>query len=169
MLLRQMAVAFLFNEAGEMLFLQKKSASRFLGGYLVPIGGHLQDGEYNDPKRACIREIEEETGLTERAVQGLTLRYIVNRNKGNQEIRVQYVYMGSVSADSGLVESEEGELLWIDNSKLAELKVTASTRALMEHYLETGIHNRQIYTGTMYPLQGEPAVGWNVLEDWEDK
>ncbi|WP_054938920.1 NUDIX hydrolase [Paenibacillus ihuae] len=73
MLLRQMAVAFLFNEAGELLFLQKKSASRFLGEYLVPIGGHLEDGEHNDPKRACIREIEEETGLTERAFQGLTL------------------------------------------------------------------------------------------------
>ncbi len=169
MLLRQMAVAFLFNEAGEVLFLQKKYASRFLGGYLVPIGGHLEDGEYNDPRRACLREIAEETGLTEQVVRSLTLRYIVHRLKADQEIRVQYVYMGSVSVDSRLVESEEGELLWIDNSKLAGLEVTASTRAIMEHYLETGIHNKQIYTGTMYPLQGEPAVGWNVLEDWEGK
>ncbi|MNC08278.1 nucleoside triphosphate pyrophosphohydrolase [compost metagenome] len=169
MLLRQMAVAFLFNEAGEMLFLQKMPDSRFLGGYLVPVGGHIEDGEFNDPKRACLREIEEETGLTEQAVHGLTLRYIVNRNKGDQEIRVQYVYMGSVPADSGLVESEEGELLWIDHNKLAGLEVTASTRAIMKHYLETGIHNKQIYTGTMYSLLGEPAVGWNVLEDWEGK
>lgn len=169
MLLRQMAVAFLFNEAGELLFLQKKPDSRFLGGYLVPVGGHLEDGEFNDPEQACLREIEEETGLTEQDVRSLTLRYIVHRIRADQEIRVQYVYMGSVSADSRLAQSQEGELLWIHPGRLSGRDVTATTRAVIQHYLETGIHNKRIFTGTMHSLQGVPGVGWNVLEDWEGK
>lgn len=55
MRLRQMAAAFLFNEDKEILFLQKKANSRFLGGHLVPVGGHIEDGEFGDPQRACLR------------------------------------------------------------------------------------------------------------------
>jgi hypothetical protein len=38
----------------------------------------------------------------------------------------------------------------------------------MNHYLEQGIHNAQIYVGSLYPQQDRPVMGWTVLEDWED-
>lgn len=53
MQIRPMAVAFLFNEHREVLFLQKKSDSAFLPGQLVPIGGHMEGDEIGEPKRAC--------------------------------------------------------------------------------------------------------------------
>ncbi|CAM4429915.1 NUDIX hydrolase [Paenibacillus typhae] len=168
MRLRQMAVAFLFNEAGEMLFLQKKSGSRFLGGHLVPIGGHVEEGEFGDPRQACVREIAEETGLAEPDVGGLKLRYIINRLKAGQEIRIQYIFMGIVASGSRLVSGEEGELLWLEAGKLDGMHVTASTRAVLQHYFEHAVHNESIFTGTMHSLQGEPAMAWSVLEDWED-
>ncbi|MBP1917451.1 8-oxo-dGTP pyrophosphatase MutT (NUDIX family) [Lederbergia galactosidilyticus] len=54
-------MAFLLNEEQEVLFLQKRPKDSFLAGHLVPIGGHIDGDEINDPKKACIREIKEET------------------------------------------------------------------------------------------------------------
>ncbi|WP_052380396.1 NUDIX hydrolase [Paenibacillus camerounensis] len=167
MRLRQMAVAFLFNEAQDVLFLQKKTGSRFLGGHLVPVGGHIEDGEHNDPRTACLREIIEETGLTGQNIGGLTLRYMIYRLRAGQEITVQYIFMGIVASGSPLAAGEEGELLWLEAGKLGGFQVTASTRAVLQHYFESGIHNDYIYTGTMHSMQGEPVVSWSVLEDWE--
>ncbi|KKI91117.1 hypothetical protein WQ54_16680 [Bacillus sp. SA1-12] len=98
-----MAVAFLLNEEQEVLFLQKKPKETSLAGLLVPIGGHIEGDEIDEPQKACLREIEEETGLKSDYIYNLTLRYIVLRIKENQEIRIQYVFFGNVSKNSTLV------------------------------------------------------------------
>ncbi|WP_249896863.1 NUDIX domain-containing protein [Paenibacillus sp. PK3_47] len=165
--LRQLAVAFLLNDRMEMLFLQKKAESAFLPGYLVPVGGHMEEGEFNDPLRACIREIKEETGLPEQAVHNLSLRYIVHRIRSNREIRIQYVYTGHVPPESVPAGSDEGQLLWVDRNRLDSRQITASTKAIIDHYFAKGIHNKQIYTGTLYAQKGQAVMGWSVLEDWE--
>ncbi|OKP85065.1 hypothetical protein A3844_17560 [Paenibacillus helianthi] len=169
MQLRQMAVAFLLNERREMLFLQKKSTSAFLPGQLVPIGGHMEGEEISEPKRACLREIEEETGLAEHALAGLELRYIVHRIKDESEIRIQYIFTGEVQSGSRLMESDEGRLMWVDCGNVLNQRVTASTKEVVRHYLETGIHNHTTYIGTMHGLQGQAAMSWAVLEDWESR
>ncbi|SDN22841.1 NUDIX domain-containing protein [Paenibacillus jilunlii] len=169
MQLRQMAAAFLFNERREVLFLQKKPTSAFLPGLLVPIGGHMESSEIGDPKRACLREIQEETGLGEHALAGLELRYIVHRMKDEREIRIQYIFTGEAAAGSELVESEEGRLLWVDCSTISSQHASASTEEVMRHFLETGIHNHKTYIGTMHGMQGQAAMNWAVLEDWESR
>lgn len=169
MKLRPMAVALLFNEKQEVLLLQKRPGSPFLPGYLVPIGGHMKADEINDPLHACLREIEEETGLTEQAVGSLALRYMIHRIKEDKEIRTQYIFSGTVRADSSFIESEEGRLMWVDGRTSADRHVTASTLEVMRHYLETGIHTSYVYVGSMHSYHGEPVMGWNVLEDWEGK
>ncbi|WP_227936437.1 NUDIX domain-containing protein [Alkalihalobacillus deserti] len=84
MKLRQLAVAFLLNEEQEVLFLQKKKQKdTFLAGLLVPISGHIERYEICELRTACIREIEEETGLNNKDIKNLTLRYIVLRLKEN--------------------------------------------------------------------------------------
>ncbi|WP_194165649.1 NUDIX domain-containing protein [Oceanobacillus sp. CFH 90083] len=167
MKLRQMAVAFLFNDKQEVLLLQKKSNSAFLSGRKVPIGGHMEEAEINAPYHACIREIGEETGLTAEHLNNLTLRYIVHRIRKNSEIRIQYVYFGHVSADSGLIESDEGKLSWVDQQEIIHQEVTATTKEMMKHYIETGRSTNKIYVGTMKSLRGEPDITWGELEDWE--
>lgn len=167
MRLRQMAVAFLFNEKDEVLFLQKRQEAAFLSGQLVPVGGHLEGHELSDPQQACLREIEEETGLTVHSINGLSLRYIVHRVKEEAEIRIQYIYMGRVTPGSRLVESEEGRLEWVDCGSLNLRNVTASTREVLSHYLVTGNHSSGVQVGVMHSLHGEPAVRWTALQDWE--
>lgn len=167
MLLRQMAVAFLFNDNQEVLFLQKKAQAAFLPGYLVPVGGHLHPGELKDPLKACLREIAEETGLMPEQIHGLSLRYIVHQVRADREISIQYIFMGKAAEGYELLESEEGRLEWVDCGLLHQHHVTASTRGVLDHYLATGIHNDSVYTGTMHLLMGEPGVQWAVLQDLE--
>ncbi|MFD1414864.1 NUDIX domain-containing protein [Oceanobacillus jeddahense] len=167
MKLRQMAVAFLFNDKQEVLFLQKKTDSSFLAGRKVPIGGHMEEAEINKPYHACIREIKEETGLVEEQLNHLRLRYIVHRIRNNSEIRTQYVYFGSVSDHTGLLESDEGKLCWVAGQDIVHQAVTATTKEIMKHYTEIGKSTDKVYTGSMKSLNGAPAITWAELEDWE--
>lgn len=165
--LRQMAVALLLNEEQEVLFLQKKQIDTFLSGYLVPIGGHIEGDEINEPQKACFREIEEETGLKSDYIEKLTLRYIVLRVKDNQEIRIQYVFIGRVSKNSTLIESDEGSLSWVGYNDILNHNVSATTKELVKHYAETGKYDEKVYVGSMKSLKGNPKITWGLLEDWE--
>lgn len=167
MRLRQMAVAFLLNEEQEVLFLQKREKGTFLAGHLVPIGGHIDGEEINDPKKACIREIEEETGLKSDYIEDLSLRYIVLRMKDNQEIRIQYVFFGNISKNSTLTESDEGSLEWLDCMEIPNRNVSATTIEIAKHYMELGTSTEKIYVGSMKSLNGIPEITWALIEDWE--
>ncbi|NLP49811.1 NUDIX hydrolase [Bacillus sp. RO1] len=167
MKLRQMAVAFLFNEEQEVLFLQKKQKDTFLAGFLVPIGGHIEGDEMNDPQKACYREIEEETGLKKDYIENLTLRYILLRIKDNQEIRIQYVFIGSVSKNSTLCESDEGSLSWVGYKDILDCNVSATTKEIVKHYDQVGKYNDKVNVGSMKSLKGNPEITWGLLEDWE--
>ncbi|WP_186577161.1 NUDIX domain-containing protein [Aquibacillus kalidii] len=167
MKLRQMSVAFLINEKDEVLMLQKKSNSKFLSGLMVPIGGHMKREEIDNPYIACLREMEEETGLTTQNLSDLKLRYIVIRMKHCTEIRIQYVYFGRVLPDSQVVDSEEGQLLWIKSKDISSQNVTATTKEILDHYHNLSNAQDKVYVGSMKSLKGEPTITWALLEDWE--
>ncbi|MBT2694641.1 NUDIX domain-containing protein [Bacillus sp. ISL-55] len=167
MKLRQMSVAFLKNEEHEVLFLQKKPVDTFLAGLIVPIGGHIEGNEINDPKRACLREIEEETGLKSDYIKNLAIKYIVLRIKDSQEIRIQYVFNGMVSKNTTLLESDEGSLSWIGYEDILNHNVSATTKEIVKHYEEIGKYNEKVYVGSMKSLNGKPEITWGLLEDWE--
>lgn len=167
MRLRQMAVAFLLNEEQEVLFLQKEQKSTFLAGLLVPIGGHMEETEINEPQKACLREVQEETGLKGESIEKLKLRYIVHRIKGSHEIRIQYVFFGTVSKNSTLIKSDEGSLKWIGYKDIPNHNVTATTIEIAKHYKEIAKYNEAVYVGSMKSEKGNPEITWGLLEDWE--
>lgn len=163
-----MAAALLLNEEQEVLFLQKKQKNTFLAGFLVPIGGHIEGDEINEPQKACFREIEEETGLNKDCIENLALRYIVLRIKENQEIRIQYVFVGNVTKNSTFIESGEGSLSWIDyKGILLNDNISATTKEIVKHYDQISKYNEKVYVGSMKSLRGNPEVTWGLLEDWE--
>ncbi|WP_188205541.1 NUDIX hydrolase [Alkalibacillus aidingensis] len=167
MKLKQFAAAYLFNEDEEVLFLQKKEDASFLSGMLVPVGGHMKEGEMNAPESACIREIEEESGLDNDDYHNLQLRYILYRMKGVEEIRIQYIFFGEMSKESDLVASEEGELKWIPYRDIPNEDVTQTNKEIAQHYETTGRFNDHVYVGVMKSDNGEPGITWALLEDWE--
>ncbi len=120
----------------------------------------------NDPRTACIREIREETGLTESHVTGLSLRYIVHRRR-ESEIRTQYVYFG-LTRTRDVGSNGEGELCWVQMEAALSLDVSATTRFILEHHLhEPDPRGGCIYVGTMGARDGNPVVCWAALRDWE--
>jgi 8-oxo-dGTP pyrophosphatase MutT (NUDIX family) len=52
------------------------------------IGGHFESYELNNTKACALREVFEETGITESDITNLTFKYITLRNK-NQEINLK--------------------------------------------------------------------------------
>jgi len=162
-----MAVAFLLNDKQEVLFLQKKKKDTFLAGFLVPIGGHIEGDEINEPQKACFREIEEETGIKSGLIENLSLKYIVLRVKDNQEIRIQNVFFGNVLKNTTLIESDEGELSWVDYKDISSQNVSATTKEIVKHYDEVGKYCENVYVGSMRSFKGNPEITWGVLEDWE--
>ncbi|WP_017187265.1 NUDIX hydrolase [Alkalibacillus haloalkaliphilus] len=154
MKLKQFAAAFLFNENDEVLLLQKKADAKFLAGKRVPIGGHMETEEMNDPKSACLREIYEEAGIEQHQFSDLTLKYVVHRMK-NDYIYIQFIYFGKLKRNVGVVESDEGELIWIPSDRLKDDNVTEAIRELAMHYEKNGQYDEEIYVGAMLSNEGE--------------
>lgn len=162
--LRQLAAALLFD--GSKLLLMHKRGSRWqrqTTPFYAAIGGHMEAGELNDPLSACLREIEEETGLQERDIANLRLKYVLLRLKEN-EIRQQFIYVGDVLR-TDVAASEEGELEWHELDAAMHLHSSAIHHAMLRHYRENS-NRDQVYTGTMSVADdGSPRVQWHPLRD----
>ncbi|MDV2582930.1 NUDIX hydrolase [Alkalibacillus haloalkaliphilus] len=166
MKLKQFAAAFLFNENDEVLLLQKKVDAKFLAGKRVPIGGHMEIGEMNDPQSACFREIHEETGLSQEQVDHVTLKYVVHRMQEDY-IYIQFIYIGKLQENVDVIDSDEGELIWVPSDRLEDENVTEAIRELARHYGQIGQYNDEIYVGVMLSNEGQPQMSWSVVQDWE--
>ena len=86
--LRNMTSAYLVRER-EVLCLLRIGSRVISEKYIGSAGGHFEKEELNDPKACVLREIQEELGLKETDVDGLTLRYVTHRYMGG-EIRQNY-------------------------------------------------------------------------------
>jgi 8-oxo-dGTP diphosphatase len=111
------------------------------------IGGHFEKEELNDPKACILRELNEETGMTEGDISDLRLRYVTLRLK-NDEIRQNYYFFARYNHDS-IKEyfCDEGVLEWVDINEVLNREMPFSAKYCLEHYLSVGKSNKHIYTG----------------------
>jgi 8-oxo-dGTP diphosphatase len=162
--LRQMTNAFILN-GDKILLLKRANHKKIAPGLWTGVGGHIEPEEANDPTGSCIREIVEETGLIESDIQDLRLLYIVNRMKDN-EIRQQYIFFAQTSATE-VFSNDEGELHWIDKSKILDLEMPLTIRYTLEHYLNIK-ESQVIHIGTMTKSENNPVnMVWAPLIDPE--
>ena len=78
--LRNMTSLYLTN-GEKILFLYRIGSKVIADSYTGAAGVHFEKEELNDPKACVLRELYEETGLTENDIENLTLRYITLRMK----------------------------------------------------------------------------------------
>lgn len=91
--------------------------------------------------------MQEELGIGEHEIHGLSLRYItLRRSKG--EIRQNYYFFAALKpgVDEHLV-SNEGISKWFHFSDLLSLEMAYTSKFVIEHYLQTGQGTNDIYVG----------------------
>jgi len=110
-------------------------------------GGHFEPFELNDARACLLRELREELGLNEDALENLTLRYVtLRRTKG--EIRQNYYFFARLKDDmDGHLSSNEGITKWFEHSELPALAMPYTAKFVMDHYLKIGRGTDSVYVG----------------------
>ncbi|MEI4828392.1 NUDIX domain-containing protein [Bacillus sp. FJAT-53711] len=162
--LRIMTTAYLFNE-DEILLMQRSMDKKLAPGMWSGIGGHVEANEHENIKTSCLREIQEETGLTAEHILSFKLRYIILRQKDN-ELRQQYIYFGQTTTKH-VGETREGKLHWIPRQCIFNREMTESNRFTLQHYLEN--HSTQhVWVGVMGERDSKAIISWMQMRDWEE-
>lgn len=137
----------IYITCGDKILLLYRMGSRVVGNsYTGSAGGHMEAGEYREPRACMLRELQEETGLTAEALSGLALRYITQRLKDG-EIRQNYYYFAELKDGFDVHHSTEGRLEWHDMSALDGLPMPVTARHVIEHYLVVGRYTQALYGG----------------------
>jgi len=147
--LRNMTAVYISR--GEEMLLLYRVGSRVVAPSYCGVGGHFEKDELNDARACVLRELEEETGLTERDLIGLAMRYCCMRLK-NGEIRQNYYFFAELAPEAKLPEHCcEGRLEWVVYGDLLSREMPHSAYYVIKHYLETGRHTDALYAGAATP------------------
>ena len=144
MKLRNMTSLYLVSDTG-ILCLYRIGSRVANHKYIGSAGGHFEPEELNDPRKCVLREMEEELGLLESDIEGLTLRYITHRLTGG-EIRQNYYYFARLK-EKRTVTSTEGTLEWIPYENIHKLNMPVSAKHMILHYIREGRFCDTLYAG----------------------
>ena len=141
--LRPMTAVYIIR--GRKILLLYRIGSRVISNsYTGSAGGHMEADEYRSPRDCVLRELREETGLQEDALDGLALRYVTLRRKDG-EIRQNYYYFAELKDGITVHDSTEGCLEWHDINALNDLPMPVTARYVIDHYLAVGRYNHKLY------------------------
>lgn len=157
------AAAFLLRD-GEYLLMKRAPGKAIAPGVWSGVGGKLEQWELNDPRAACLREVEEETGIPPAHIFDLGLRYVIVR-RSRDTIRQTYVYFGSTDMDP-TVATDEGELHWIPAGELLDRTYTQTFAHMLRHFVERPDAGRVI-VGVAGNEDGACRMSWTAVEDFD--
>jgi len=131
---------------GEEVLLLFRQGSRVVNNVWVSsAGGHFEENELNDPRACCLRELQEELGITEDMLSHLHLRYItLYRNK--KEIRQNYYFFAELK-EYGTFSSNEGQTQWFPLEEMPALEMAFTSKQVTNHYLAEGRFTEKLYAG----------------------
>ena len=175
LVLQNMTGAFLYRDRDgvrEYLLMKRADDRPIAPGMWSSVGGKMEPEEINDPMAACLREIAEETGITQDKIEGLTLRYLLMRHRGNT-ISQSYIFFGSTDAEPSpdCLESYEGSLHWVRQEEVLTRTFSATHHAMLRRYFAQTPEERAaegFVVGTAENNAGSIQVRWSVL-DWFEK
>ena len=142
--LRNMTSIYLVNDEN-MLLLYRQGGRVVNNVWTGSAGGHFEENELNDSKACVLREMQEELGITEDDIEGLSLRYITLR-RTKEEVRQNYYFFARPKQNFDLV-SNEGILKWFPMNELHEMEMPYTAKFVIEHYLKKGKYTVEMYVG----------------------
>lgn len=92
----------------------------------IGVGGHFERGE--SPEECLLREVREETGLT---LLSYRMRGIITFLYGDDIVEYMHLFTAD-DFDGTLTECDEGDLVWIDKDKVADLPVWEGDRIFLK-------------------------------------
>lgn len=158
--LRNMTSVYLTGDKG-ILCLYRIGSRVVSNRYIGSAGGHFEPEELNDPRACVLREMQEELGLTESDVEGLTLRYITHRLMEG-EIRQNYYFFARLKEDRELW-STEGNLRWMSFDEIPDLYMPVSAKHMILHYLKEGRFTDHLYCG----VTEETGTRFVIMRDFK--
>jgi 8-oxo-dGTP diphosphatase len=126
----------------------------------------MEPAELNDPLTACFREIEEETGINRANIINLELLYIIIRRRADR-ISQMYIYFGE-TAQTDIVQTDEGELFWIPEEELLDREYTNTFAAMLRHCTARAPDDRAVYIGAAENDGMNLRMVWAKCEDFEN-
>ena len=143
--LRNMTSVYLLQK--DKILLLHRIGSKVVGdSYVGAAGGHFEPAEVHDARACVLRELKEETGLDELALEDLSMRYITLRLK-NGEVRQNYYFFANLRENAPPFSSNEGELQWFTQDELWKLEMPVTARQMLEHYFAVGKDTDLLYAG----------------------
>ena len=144
--LRNMASIYIRHN-DKMLLLYRQGSSVVNNLWIGSAGGHFEESELNDAKACVLRELKEELSMTEEMICNLELRYITLKQMDG-EIRQNYYFFADLADNIPMqISSNEGIAKWFSLQEVPELEMPFTARYVINHYLETGMHNHTLYGG----------------------
>ncbi len=98
-------------------------------GKWIGVGGHVENGE--TPEECLLREVKEETGLR---LTSYRLHGLVTFLSDVCEPELMCVFTAD-AFDGEMIECDEGELAWVDKSKVLALPTWEGDRVFLERLL----------------------------------
>lgn len=154
----------LYLRQGDRLLLLYRIGSKVVhNSYTASAGGHFEKEELNDAKACVLRELYEETGLTDRDIQNLSLRYVTLRLK-NDEIRQNYYFFADLIDNDKVIASNEGKLKWFSMDELSEAMpdMPFSAKYVVKHYVKIGKDTDVLYAG----IATEAGVAFTEMREF---
>jgi len=165
MKLRNMTCIYIEND--DKILMMYKTKSRFWNApKWTGIGGHFEENELNEPDKCILRELFEETGITEKDITPVRLKYITIR-KTDTEIRQQYIYFAELINKSKCIsDCDEGKMEWVEIEKIFSLHMSFTNLKALQHYFNSGNKNDDIYVLTIANNNGEPVEYIRVIDEY---
>ncbi len=111
---------------GRFLLLKRAPNKRIAPGRWTGVGGRVEAGELNDLRTSMLRELKEETDLTEADLSHLSLRRVLYHNRVNEPLTGLLYYTAELR-DYSLPECTEGTLYWKEPKDFAALDIIETT------------------------------------------
>jgi 8-oxo-dGTP diphosphatase len=130
------AFAGAFLRCGDEVLLMHRSIHKKIGpGLWAGVGGHIEREEASSPVTACLREIEEETGILPEQIEHLSLRYFALLKE--EPLDTIYYFVGELkSKPERLIDTDEGTLHWVKLPDGLKLEMAAFMKAFYAHWVE---------------------------------
>ena len=108
------------------MLLQRAPTKRIAPNRWTGVGGRVEAGETDDLRASVLRELEEETNLTENDVEDLSLRRALYHNRAGEPL-TGLLYFTAELKHYSLPECSEGTLHWKEPGDFSELDIIETT------------------------------------------